>query len=186
MKNTTKATAATTNDNRFEGVDHRCLLPGEENVKCDHWGCKVTAKLPHYYPGWKKFFEDRGTTRFHVHHRDLSRYTKKQLASMPKEAKEPKAWLTPMPAGDGDQPNLNTGWIVEAAGLWPDRSIYNANEVEFIHVEYQTIRSKSEADIQKVIANGLVGLDNYSAKLNQVVTDVKEVVIYAGKEAVNG
>ncbi|MFC4213494.1 hypothetical protein ACFOWA_20035 [Pedobacter lithocola] len=175
-----------TADPRFIGVDHTCLLPGKSHIKCDHWGCKVTAKSPQYYPGWKKFFNDRGTERFHIHHRDLSGYTKKQLASMPKEAKEEKAWLTPIPAGSCNTPNLNTGWIVEAVGFWPDRSIYDANEVEFINVEYQTIRSKPEEEIRSLIANSEVNIKNFHLLLNDVVMDTREVAIFVGKGAKNG
>lgn len=187
MNTLNKLTAAnTSHDKRFANVNHTCLLPGRSNVKCDHWGCKVTAKSPQYYPGWKKFFNDRETERFYIHKSDLSKFTKKKPASIPKEAKEKKAWLTPMPAGSGNKPNLNTGWIVEAVGYWPEREIYSANEVEFIHVEYQTIRSKSQNDIQRILATKDVKIENYLTLLNDDVIDVREVVVFVGKEAVNG
>jgi len=181
MKNLSINSAAN-QDTRFIGVDHKCLLPGKSNHRCDHWGCKITAKQPHYYPGWKKFFDDHGTNRFHIHKRDLSKFTKEQLANMPANVEQNKAWLTPIPKGDGDKPNLNTGWIVEAEGYRPERSIYNADEVAFIHVEYKTLRSKSAIEIKNIIATQDVNKDNFHRLLNQSVMDVKEVAIYVGKK----
>ncbi|GGG93510.1 hypothetical protein [Pedobacter zeae] len=173
-------------DPRFTGVDHHCLLPGASIIKCDHWGCKVTAKQPQYYPGWKKFFSDRGTTRFHIHRRDFSQLSADQLKNVPADINPDLAWLTPMPKGDGDKPNLNTGWIVEAEGYWPDRSIYNADEVDFIHVEYQTMRAKQNDETKAIIATQDVNSLNYHEMLTEQVMDVKEVAIFVGKEVVNG
>lgn len=184
MKIQNTVTAAT-EDTRFIGVVYKCLLPGRLEHKCDHWGCKVAAKQPQYYPGWKKFFSDRGTTRFHIHRRDLSNLTADQWKNVPADIDPHKAWLTPMPAGDGDEPNLNTGWLVEAEGYWPERAIYNTDEVAFIHVEYQTLRSKDNGAIKAIIATEGTNNMNYHEMLNEPVMDVKEVAIFVGKEAVN-
>ena len=183
MNTKTKNSVTETNhDNRFENVDHKCLIHGRKKIKCEHLGCKVAAKYPHYYPGWKTFFKERGTTRFHLQRRDLSKYTGQQLKNIPDEAKKQISWITPMPAGDGNTPNLNTGWVIEAVGAWPDRSIFNFDEVKFINVEYQTLRGKNDAEVKSIIATQDVNKLNFHLKLIESVTDVKEVAIYVGRE----
>lgn len=184
--NTQNTVTAANQDPRFIGVDYHCLLPGKSHIECDHWGCKITAKQPQYYQGWKRFFDDRGTTRFHIHRRDLSKLTIEQLKHVPADVDPHKGWLTPMPKGDGNVPNLNTGWIVEAEGYWPERAIYNADEVAFIHVEYQTIRSLHDEAFKAVIATQDVNRLNFHEMLTEPVMDVKEVAIFVGKEVVNG
>lgn len=161
--------ATDSNKGQFDNIDHRCLIEGQSNFKCDHWGCKVTAKSPQYYPGWRVFFADRNVERFHVRNSSITAKAIKSLpqevcVNIPSDILKTKGYLTSMKTGS-DEPNLNTGFVVETSGYWPERSIFNFDEVKFIHIEYNRVSS-------------------IMSRAHNTVKDVKEVAIYVGQKGV--
>jgi len=173
-----------TNNNKVIAIDHTCLLEGKSNIKCNHWGCKVTAKTPQFYPGWNKFFADHGFDRFHVHYsiitaEEIKSLTDEVRANVPADILQTVGYLTGIKKGS-DTANMNTGFTVEVRGNWPKRSVFSFDEVKFIHVEYQSLRSRSVSEIKSLIAAGNVDATNCLSVLNQPVMDVKEVAIYVG------
>lgn len=170
-------------DNRFKGIAYKCLLPGKSEHKCDHWSCKATGKFPQYMPTWSQFFKDRNVTHFHVRKTKVGNFSSEDIARMPEEIRYDRAWLTAMKPGEVPIVNLNTGFIVDAVGFWPDREVYDFNEVAFIHVEYPSINSV-EQDAPMIVS----GEDKNKTIVYSANTklDVKEVAIFVGVAEVKG
>lgn len=163
QKNDNKGTD--NNKEQFQNVNHRCLIEGQAHFKCDHWGCKVTAKSPQYYQGWAVFFANLGIDRFRFTKSTITAQVIQLLpdeirVNVPSDILNRKGYLRGIKKGC-DKPN-NSGFEVETRGYWPERSFFNFDEIKFIHVEYNQVNS--------ILVS------------NNTVKDVKEVAIYVGKK----